>query len=41
MKKLNKKAALILTGVAVPVMAAALLLPRLLRRRGAKKRFRV
>lgn len=37
MKKPSKKTVLILTGIAAPVAAAAVLLPRLVRRRKAKR----
>lgn len=40
MKKPNKKTVLILTGIAVPAAAAAVLLPKLARRRQMKKRVR-
>ena len=37
MKKLNKKNVLIITGAAIPLAVAALVFPRLLRRRRAKR----
>ena len=41
MKKPNKKIVLIVTGIAVPAAVAAVLLPKLARRRQVKKRTRL